>query len=110
MNSKLRLKREKNRGIWLLSLPIRAYRYFISPLMGPHCRFHPTCSSYCLQALQQQGVLRGGYLGLKRLLKCHPGNAGGYDPVPESLPCEKKQKAQKALLKNCKNQHSETTT
>jgi len=100
----------ENRIVWLISLPVRAYRFFISPLLGPHCRFHPTCSSYCLQGLQQHGAMRGGYLGLKRILKCHPGYAGGIDPVPEKFRRKPKQKAQKPLLQNCKNQHSETTT
>jgi len=54
--------------------------------------------------------MRGGYLGLKRILKCHPGYAGGIDPVPEKFRRKPKQKAQKPLLQNCKNQHSETTT
>ena len=96
--------------VWLISLPVRAYSYFISPLLGPRCRFHPTCSAYSLQALQQQGILRGGYLSFKRILKCHPGNAGGYDPVPESSSCDHLRGDQKALLKNCNHQHSETTT
>jgi hypothetical protein len=100
----------KSCAVWLVSLPIRAYRYFLSPLLGPRCRFYPSCSGYSLQALRDHGVLRGGYLSLKRLLKCHPGNAGGYDPVPETFPCEDKQKAQKALPHNCKKQHSETIT
>lgn len=64
--------------IWL----IRAYRYCISPALGCHCRFHPTCSSYALEAVQGHGALRGARLALWRLLRCHPWTAGGYDPVP----------------------------
>jgi putative membrane protein insertion efficiency factor len=61
---------------------IRAYRYLLSPLLGPSCRFYPTCSHYAEQALQQHGALRGSYLTARRLLRCHPWHEGGYDPVP----------------------------
>lgn len=63
---------------------IRGYQYFISPLLGDHCRFYPTCSQYAIEALRGHGVLKGGYLVMKRLLKCHPFHAGGVDLVP---PC-----------------------
>ena len=63
---------------------IKAYRYFISPLMASHCRFYPSCSSYAIQALEKHGVIKGCWLMLKRLLRCHPFNAGGYDPVPDN--------------------------
>ncbi len=59
------------------------YRYFISPLLGYHCRFHPSCSEYATEAVTQRGVWMGGWLTLKRLMRCHPGYPGGYDPVPE---------------------------
>ena len=62
---------------------IRIYQRCISPLFPPTCRFYPTCSAYVIQALEKHGVLKGSYLGIKRILKCHPGNPGGYDPVPE---------------------------
>ncbi len=62
---------------------IRAYQYLISPLLGPHCRFYPSCSHYAVEALQRHGILRGGYLSLRRLSRCHPWHPGGIDPVPE---------------------------
>ncbi len=62
---------------------IRFYRACISPLMGPgKCRYTPTCSEYAIEAIQKYGVLKGGILGIKRVLRCHPGCPGGYDPVP----------------------------
>lgn len=66
----------------LLILPIRFYQVAISPLMAPHCRFHPTCSAYALDAIQRFGAVRGGYLAAHRLLRCHPWAEGGLDPVP----------------------------
>ncbi|MBU6420950.1 MAG: membrane protein insertion efficiency factor YidD [Gammaproteobacteria bacterium] len=65
-----------------LILVIRGYRYFISPLLGRHCRFEPSCSAYALEALQRFGAVRGSWLALLRLLRCHPLHPGGYDPVP----------------------------
>ena len=62
---------------------IKGYRYLISPLMASHCRFHPSCSSYAIQAIEQYGALKGSYLAARRLLRCHPFHPGGYDPVPE---------------------------
>ncbi len=66
----------------LALVPIQFYRYAISPLMGYHCRFHPSCSCYAQEAIERHGVLRGGWLGLRRLSRCHPWHPGGYDPVP----------------------------
>ncbi|MDE9964104.1 membrane protein insertion efficiency factor YidD [Staphylococcus pseudintermedius] len=61
---------------------IRFYQRFISPLTPPSCRFYPTCSNYTLEAIQVHGAHKGSWLGLKRILKCHPFHKGGFDPVP----------------------------
>ena len=70
----------------IVSLPfillIKVYQYIISPLLGPKCRFTPTCSQYAEQALKKYGLFTGGWLALKRIGKCHPGGSSGYDPVP----------------------------
>ena len=61
---------------------IKAYQYLISPFLGPCCRFHPTCSHYAIEAINEHGVLKGGYLSVRRIIKCHPLHEGGHDPVP----------------------------
>jgi putative membrane protein insertion efficiency factor len=66
----------------VLIIVIKAYRYTISPLLGARCRFHPSCSAYALEALERHGVLAGSWMALRRIARCHPWNAGGYDPVP----------------------------
>ncbi len=63
---------------------IRAYQYSISPLIGPSCRFFPSCSEYAVEAVSRHGVVRGGWLALRRVGRCHPWHPGGFDPVPES--------------------------
>ena len=63
---------------------VRAYQWAISPWLGPRCRFDPTCSHYMITAVERFGALRGGWLGLKRILRCHPWGGTGYDPVPEA--------------------------
>ena len=68
---------------WLLKLAVLAYRYALSPLLGPRCRFYPSCSAYALEALEQHGAIEGAWLSLRRILRCHPWHPGGYDPVPE---------------------------
>ncbi|WP_428715085.1 membrane protein insertion efficiency factor YidD [Uliginosibacterium sediminicola] len=61
---------------------LKAYQYFISPMLGRQCRFHPSCSNYALEAIERHGALRGGSLAVRRVCRCHPWSAGGYDPVP----------------------------
>jgi putative membrane protein insertion efficiency factor len=61
---------------------VQAYRLLLSPWLGSACRFEPTCSTYALEALTEHGALHGGYLTLKRLVRCHPWCVGGHDPVP----------------------------
>ncbi|KYD30408.1 hypothetical protein B4110_2971 [Parageobacillus toebii] len=75
-------------GVWevvkkLLISFIRFYQIFISPLKPPTCRFYPTCSHYGLEAVKRFGAIKGGWLTIKRILKCHPFHPGGFDPVPE---------------------------
>ena len=71
---------------FLLSKPliglVRIYQWFISPFLPPSCRFYPTCSHYAIEALQRHGALKGFWLALRRVTRCHPWNAGGHDPVP----------------------------
>ncbi|MHB8054548.1 MAG: membrane protein insertion efficiency factor YidD [Candidatus Aminicenantales bacterium] len=61
---------------------LRLYKKTVSPLLGTHCRYYPTCADYTFQAIEKYGVARGIFLGLKRLLRCHPFHAGGLDPLP----------------------------
>ena len=61
---------------------VRVYQLAISPLLPPSCRYLPTCSDYCIEAIERYGVLRGGWLAVKRIGRCHPFHAGGFDPVP----------------------------
>jgi len=68
----------------ILILLIRAYSYLLSPFLGHHCRYTPTCSRYASEAIEIHGALRGSWLALKRLATCHPWHAGGIDPVPGS--------------------------
>ena len=67
----------------LLILFVRAYQVVLSPLLPAACRYHPTCSHYAVEALEKHGALRGGWLAMKRIARCHPFRAGGFDPVPE---------------------------
>lgn len=66
----------------ILILIIRVYQYLLSPLLGPSCRFYPSCSCYAQEALERHGVIKGSWLALRRLLRCHPWHPGGVDPVP----------------------------
>ena len=67
----------------IVLLLIRGYQLALSPLLGRHCRFLPTCSQYAFEAVQRFGAFKGSWLGLRRILRCHPFHAGGHDPVPE---------------------------
>jgi len=69
---------------WLLVGLLTMYRRFVSPMLGPRCRFYPSCSAYALEAVQLHGALRGSWLAVRRLSRCHPFHAGGLDPVPGS--------------------------
>jgi putative membrane protein insertion efficiency factor len=66
----------------LLTALIRLYQYLIRPMLGSNCRFAPSCSEYALEAVQKYGALKGGWLALRRISRCHPYHPGGYDPVP----------------------------
>ncbi|HRP33876.1 MAG TPA: membrane protein insertion efficiency factor YidD [Agriterribacter sp.] len=73
--------------VWkILSLPfiglIKCYQLIISPILGPKCRFTPTCSQYALESIKKYGILKGGWLAIKRISRCHPWGGHGYDPVP----------------------------
>ncbi len=68
----------------IVALPVYAYRLIFSPWVGHNCRYQPTCSAYALEALQKHGALRGSWLALRRIGRCHPLGSDGYDPVPES--------------------------
>jgi putative membrane protein insertion efficiency factor len=68
----------------LLIVIIKAYKVAISPYLGRHCRFEPGCANYSIEAIEKHGALRGTWLGIKRIGRCHPWNEGGYDPVPGS--------------------------
>ena len=76
---------KKNSFLKLTGMPIiliiRIYQIFISPLTPATCRFYPTCSTYFIQALEKYGIIKGTYLGIRRILRCHPWNPGGYDPL-----------------------------
>jgi putative membrane protein insertion efficiency factor len=66
----------------VLKILIRAYQLVLSPLLGPRCRFYPSCSHYAIEAIESHGALRGSWLSAKRICRCHPFNPGGFDPVP----------------------------
>ena len=69
---------------FLVSLPVRAYRLVFSPWVGMNCRYDPTCSAYAMEALEQHGAIKGAWLTLRRLLRCHPWGGAGVDDVPPS--------------------------
>lgn len=78
------LQKIKRLPVALLILLVKFYQLFISPVIGPRCRFTPTCSEYAVEALKIHGALKGAWLTIKRLSRCHPMHPGGHDPVP---PC-----------------------
>ena len=69
--------------IYLIIIPIKTYQLILSPLIGPSCRFQPTCSAYAIEALRKHGLFYGLWLTIKRLVKCNPWGGQGFDPVPE---------------------------
>jgi len=69
----------------VLRILIRAYQLVLSPLLGPRCRFYPSCSHYAIEAIETHGALRGSWLSAKRICRCHPFNPGGFDPVPHHM-------------------------
>ena len=75
---------DRRASAWVLPLlwGLRGYQRWISPLLGPRCRFSPTCSHYAVHCLCEHGLVRGGWLSLRRVARCHPFHAGGYDPPP----------------------------
>lgn len=68
---------------------VRIYQLVLSPLLPPSCRHTPTCSTYMIQAINEWGAMKGGWLGLKRIGRCHPWGTSGYDPVPKKCDCDK---------------------
>jgi len=70
----------------VIALPVRAYRLLLSPWVGHHCRYQPTCSEYALTALEKHGAIRGTWLAARRIGRCHPWGQSGYDPVPDRKP------------------------
>lgn len=73
---------------YIISLPVRAYRLIGSPWVGRNCRYQPTCSAYAMEALQRHGGIKGTWLAMRRIARCHPWGGHGYDPVPGSDPNE----------------------
>lgn len=85
------MQRVRQIVIWALMVPIRVYRYLISPWLPPSCRFSPTCSAYAEEALRRHGPWRGTRLAVWRICRCHPLAKGGHDPVPDAPTAETRQ-------------------
>lgn len=96
----------------MIRLVIRGYQLCISPFIASRCRFYPSCSHYALEALEHHGALRGSWMSIKRLLRCHPFNEGGFDPVPVSAAktAVKTLKAQTCTDDHCDHQHDLSAT
>jgi len=73
----------KNPFAYLIIIPVKIYQAIISPILGPTCRYQPTCSHYMIKAIDEWGLIKGFYLGIKRILRCHPWGDSGFDPVPK---------------------------
>lgn len=80
----MKVVRKNNIIVKLVQTLLKLYKYTLSPLLGPSCRYQPSCSSYACEAVEKYGVITGGWMSLRRILRCHPFHAGGYDPVPEN--------------------------
>jgi putative membrane protein insertion efficiency factor len=76
------VKQHRSMPIWLLRGPIRFYQLAISPMMPAACRYYPTCSNYAIEAIDKYGAMKGGWMAVRRILRCHPFRPGGFDPVP----------------------------
>jgi putative membrane protein insertion efficiency factor len=76
------VEHKRSASVWLLRGPIRFYQLAISPMMPAACRYYPTCSNYAIEAIDKYGALKGGWLAVRRILRCHPFRPGGFDPVP----------------------------
>ena len=83
----------------IMILPIRFYQIFISPLLGSNCRYTPTCSHYTIQAIEEWGALKGGWMSMKRIASCNPWGGSGYDPVPKNPRKHKKINPKELKLK-----------
>lgn len=76
------MKKLRNVIVWLMCLPVWFYKAAISPYLPPACRYTPTCSTYAIEALRKHGPLKGSWLAIRRIMRCHPWGGCGYDPVP----------------------------
>jgi len=83
--AKINKSKTKNLTQWLILGPLYVYKVLISPLLGPRCRFYPSCSEYAIAAVRNHGIIRGLFLTVKRLLRCHPWHPGGVDLVPTPM-------------------------
>lgn len=86
---------------------VRVYQYTLSPLLGPRCRFWPSCSSYTIEAIQVHGPIKGGWMAIRRIVKCHPGNPGGMDPVPGGRSEQLCREDEEESRPSCRERHSD---